>query len=144
VAVRLFILVLNSRRTVVEYNDTNHEVTVEVRDRFNNPDASTEVDAGPGSDVNLAVAFPDTLSSVERTRARLTLIERLSVALGTDDVDVVPSIRRPRHCWRRYSAMGSYFGNSARQAFSTPVRLAGWQGCGIQKRPLTPVRRCDR
>jgi predicted nucleotidyltransferase len=80
---------------VVEYNDTNHEVTVEVRDRFNNPNASTEVDAGPGSDVNLAVAFPDSLSSVERTRVRLLLIERLSVALGTDDVDVVPLDRAP-------------------------------------------------
>lgn len=42
------------------------------------------------SDVDLAVAFDDSLNSVERTRARLALIERLSAALDTDDVDVVP------------------------------------------------------
>jgi len=52
-------------------------------------------DAGPGSDVDLAVAFPDSLSSVERTRARLSLIERLGVTLGTDDVDVIPLDRAP-------------------------------------------------
>jgi predicted nucleotidyltransferase len=42
------------------------------------------------SDIDLAVAFDESLSSVERTRARLGLIEQLSTELGTDDVDVVP------------------------------------------------------
>lgn len=41
------------------------------------------------SDVDLAVAFEDELSSTERTRERLALIERLSAELGRDDVDVV-------------------------------------------------------
>jgi len=36
------------------------------------------------------VAFDESLSSVERTRARLELIEQLSTGLETDDVDVVP------------------------------------------------------
>lgn len=47
------------------------------------------------SDVDLAVAFDDSLSSVERTRARLALIERLSRALETDAVDVIPLERAP-------------------------------------------------
>lgn len=47
-------------------------------------------EATPGSDVDLAVQFDESLSSEERTRARLALIERLSTALGTDAVDVVP------------------------------------------------------
>ena len=42
------------------------------------------------SDIDLAVAFDESLSSVERTRARLELIEQLSTGLETDDVDVVP------------------------------------------------------
>lgn len=42
------------------------------------------------SDVDVGVAFEETLSSHERTRARLSLIERLSSALGTDAVDVTP------------------------------------------------------
>lgn len=46
------------------------------------------------SDVDLAVAFDDSLSSLERTRARLELIERLSRELGID-VDVVPLDRAP-------------------------------------------------
>lgn len=47
------------------------------------------------SDLDLAVEFDEALSSVERTRARLRLIERLSTELGTDDVDVVPLSRAP-------------------------------------------------
>jgi len=42
------------------------------------------------SDINLAVAFDESLSSLEQTRARLSLIEQLSSALGTDAIDVVP------------------------------------------------------
>jgi predicted nucleotidyltransferase len=42
------------------------------------------------SDIDLAVAFDESLSSVERTRARLGLIEQLSTELGTNHVDVVP------------------------------------------------------
>lgn len=47
-------------------------------------------DATPSSDVDLAVVFEESLSSVERTRARVALIERIGAVLGTDDVDVVP------------------------------------------------------
>lgn len=47
------------------------------------------------SDIDLAVEFDESLSSVERTRARLGLIERLSIELETDDVDVVPLSRAP-------------------------------------------------
>lgn len=51
-------------------------------------------EATPSSDVDLAVAFVDSLSSVERTRVRLDLIERLTRRLGVD-VDVVPLDRAP-------------------------------------------------
>jgi predicted nucleotidyltransferase len=44
----------------------------------------------PGSDIDLAVEFESSLSSVERTRARLRIIEEVGVALGLDAVDVVP------------------------------------------------------
>jgi predicted nucleotidyltransferase len=44
----------------------------------------------PESDIDVAVEFDESLSSTERTRARLALIERLGTALGTDDVDVTP------------------------------------------------------
>lgn len=47
------------------------------------------------SDVDLAVEFERSLSSVERTRARLQLIEQVSAALGTDEVDVVPLSNAP-------------------------------------------------
>lgn len=47
-------------------------------------------DATPSSDVDLAVAFDESLSSVERTRARVALIERIGTVLGIDNVDVVP------------------------------------------------------
>lgn len=50
-------------------------------------------DATADSDVDLAVLFDDSLGSTETTRARLTLIERLTAALGTDAVDVVPLSR---------------------------------------------------
>jgi predicted nucleotidyltransferase len=52
-------------------------------------------EAGSGSDIDLAVAFRDSLSSPERTRTRLSLIERLDAALGTDAVDVIPLDRAP-------------------------------------------------
>lgn len=42
------------------------------------------------SDVDLAVEFDDSLASTERTKARLTLIERVSTRLGIDSVDVIP------------------------------------------------------
>jgi len=46
-------------------------------------------EAGSRRDIDLAVAFDESLSSFERTRARLELIEQLSTELGTNDVDVV-------------------------------------------------------
>jgi predicted nucleotidyltransferase len=42
------------------------------------------------SDIDIAVEFSPTLSSVERTRARLDLISGVSNALAIDAVDVVP------------------------------------------------------
>jgi len=47
------------------------------------------------SDVDIAVAFEEGLSSEDRTDARLGLIERLTAELGTDAVDVVPLERAP-------------------------------------------------
>jgi predicted nucleotidyltransferase len=47
------------------------------------------------SDLDIAVAFDESLTSQERTRARLALIERLSTELGMNDVDVVPFARMP-------------------------------------------------
>lgn len=47
-------------------------------------------DVGPGSDIDIAVGFEDTLSASERTEARLSLLRDLTVELGTDEVDVVP------------------------------------------------------
>lgn len=52
-------------------------------------------EATAASDVDIAVAFEESLSSCERTRVRLALIERLSVRLDTDDVDVVPLAETP-------------------------------------------------
>lgn len=46
-------------------------------------------EADTHSDVDIAVAFED-LSPADRTRARVSLIERLTATLNTDDVDVVP------------------------------------------------------
>lgn len=53
-------------------------------------------EAAEHSDIDLAVVFDETLSSVEKTRARLALIERLSVRLGTNAVDVTPLTRAPQ------------------------------------------------
>lgn len=47
-------------------------------------------DATARSDVDFAVEFETSLSSVERTHARLGLIERLSTRLGSDEIDVTP------------------------------------------------------
>lgn len=58
------------------------------------------------SDIDLAVAFEEELSSIDRTRARLALIERLSVELETDDIDVVPLSRAPPALLREVRADG--------------------------------------
>lgn len=47
------------------------------------------------SDIDLAVMFDDSLSSVERTKVRLSLIEQLSRALKTNNIDVVPLPEAP-------------------------------------------------
>lgn len=47
-------------------------------------------DEHAGSDVDVAVEFDPGLSSIERTRTRLSLIERLSIALERDEIDVIP------------------------------------------------------
>lgn len=58
------------------------------------------------SDVDVAVAFAESLSSLERTRARLSIIRRLSDALGMDDVDVVPLDGAPQSLVREILADG--------------------------------------
>lgn len=50
-------------------------------------------DTTPNSDIDFAVEFEQSLSSTELTRARLGLIERLSIELETDEIDVVPLSR---------------------------------------------------
>jgi predicted nucleotidyltransferase len=52
-------------------------------------------DAHGRSDIDLGVAFENVHSPSERTRERLSLIDALSAALGTDDVDVVPIADSP-------------------------------------------------
>lgn len=52
-------------------------------------------DERSGSDIDLAIEFEPSLSSLERTRARLQIIEEVSVALGLDRVDVVPLTEAP-------------------------------------------------
>lgn len=47
------------------------------------------------SDVDVAVEFEDNLSSLERTRARLRLIESIGTMLGLDEVDVIPLASAP-------------------------------------------------
>jgi predicted nucleotidyltransferase len=59
-----------------------------------------------GSDVDVAVAFEDDLSSAERTRARLDLIARLSAALDRDAVDVTPLADAPPELRRAIRADG--------------------------------------
>lgn len=47
------------------------------------------------SDIDIAVVFEDDLSSVERTRARLSLVEKLQTLFDTDRVDVTPLANAP-------------------------------------------------
>lgn len=47
-------------------------------------------DATATSDIDLAVEFSESLSSIERTQARLRIIERVTTRLETDEIDVVP------------------------------------------------------
>lgn len=58
------------------------------------------------SDVDVAVEFDRSLSSVEQTKARLDLIERLSAALGLDEVDVIPLSRAPADLRREINRDG--------------------------------------
>ncbi|WP_167837281.1 type VII toxin-antitoxin system MntA family adenylyltransferase antitoxin [Halosimplex halophilum] len=52
-------------------------------------------DAHSRSDIDIGVAFEDVHSPSDRTRERLSLIDALSAALGTDDIDVVPITDSP-------------------------------------------------
>ncbi|MFB9808020.1 nucleotidyltransferase family protein [Haladaptatus pallidirubidus] len=52
-------------------------------------------DATVTSDIDLAVEFGESLSSSERTQARLDLVERLTTKLNTDAIDVVPLSQVP-------------------------------------------------
>lgn len=58
------------------------------------------------SDVDIAVEFDASLSTVERTHARLALIERLTAELGTERVDVLPLSRAPPRLRREIAADG--------------------------------------
>lgn len=58
------------------------------------------------SDVDVAVEFEPGLSSIERTRARLSLIERLSVTLERDAVDVIPLSTAPSDLRREIASEG--------------------------------------
>jgi len=58
------------------------------------------------SDVDLAVEFSTSLSSVERTRARLDLISELSSTLELDGVDVVPLTAASKELRREIQADG--------------------------------------
>jgi predicted nucleotidyltransferase len=58
------------------------------------------------SDVDLAVEFSPSLSSVERTRVRMDLISELSRALDLDAVDVVPLSAAPTELRREIQADG--------------------------------------
>jgi len=63
-------------------------------------------DATKESDIDLAVEFVPGLSSVERTRARLGIIERLSRRLENDAIDVVPLSRVSPELGRAIQADG--------------------------------------
>lgn len=73
-------------------------------------------DATSASDVDIAVEFESDLSSPDRTRARLAIIEKLSRALGTDDIDVVPFARLPPEFRREVLADGILIYGSLRAA----------------------------
>ena len=63
-------------------------------------------EANERSDVDLAVDFEESLSSVQRTQARLALIDQLSRKLRKDAVDVVPLSRMPEEFRREVLADG--------------------------------------
>lgn len=63
-------------------------------------------DATESSDIDLAVGFEEHLSSVERTRTRLALIERLSAQVESDEIDVIPLSRVPPALLREIRADG--------------------------------------
>jgi len=63
-------------------------------------------EANERSDVDLAVDFEESLSSVQRTQARLALIDQMSRKLRKDAVDVVPLSRMPEEFRREVLADG--------------------------------------
>jgi predicted nucleotidyltransferase len=77
-------------------------------------------DQRSGSDIDLAVEFDSSLSSLERTRARLRIIEEVSVALGLDAVDVVPLSGAPESLHRDIHENGVLLYGSADDA-DTPA-----------------------
>ena len=77
-------------------------------------------DQRSGSDIDLAVEFDSSLSSLERTRARLRIIEAVSVALGLDAVDVVPLSGAPESLRRDIYENGVLLYGSADDA-DTPA-----------------------
>lgn len=58
------------------------------------------------SDIDLAVAFDESLPSIERTRVRLQVIERVSAVLGLDSVDVIPLSDAPSELRREINEDG--------------------------------------
>jgi len=63
-------------------------------------------EATAGSDVDVAIAFKDDLSSAERTRTRLDLITELGTALDSASVDVTPLADAPPELRRAVRADG--------------------------------------
>jgi predicted nucleotidyltransferase len=75
------------------------------------------------SDIDLGVVFEGTHSPSERTRQRLSLIDALSAALGTDDIDVVPITHSPNELRRSIRRDGVVVYGSldrARDLLATP------------------------
>jgi len=74
-------------RTV--FNDTNHEVTVEVRDRFNNPNASTEVSATVVGDGSIS---PENGDRTTDSNGQVTFNYSAVAASGTGSATLVFNI----------------------------------------------------
>jgi predicted nucleotidyltransferase len=75
------------------------------------------------SDIDIAVAFEGTDDPADGARERLALIDDLSAALGTDDVDVVPIAAAPAELRRSIRRDGVLVYGSldrARDLLATP------------------------
>lgn len=83
-------------------------------------------DATAKSDIDLAVEFEESLSSVERTRGRLSLIERLTTELGTDGIDVTPISRVSTEFLEEIRADGILI-------YGSPAELERYYGQSVER-----------